>query len=620
MKSPKSEQVWFDRRSTMRSIQSSATLLAIAIFAGQLMAAVFGAGGSQPVPDGARVALVCAHDGSFLLGDAIDLTFVLSNGGTQSFRYETGGDYRGTGFPTRYKFTVVDEQGVALPAEPEMNMGGLGWPRDLPPGGEHRESLRLQNHVRADRPGIFTVRVTHDFGWKATAEKPLPVAETKVTITLPTPEQAEQRVRSLAANQEPLKANELGAFWYQTEFRYLSHPIFLPGLERCAGEGTMPAMEGIQRMQTKEATLALMRLLDSKNTNVVHAAALFLCRRMPARVVGGYPRTLGWYGTQEDAAAFRALWVPEAAGPLRAAAAKLLRSGDVKQVNTGAFIVEAIGEPEDAPVVLEALGKELADWNGKVRASPEDNILNSPGAVDALVNALAGLRERGYRAPSAGGVAVIMARFLELADPKVPRGDGWEQLLEAFFTQNPAMLREAAVRALPKPPTGSWEKLLMGALSDADRGVMMQACKTAGETGNPVFVEPLANIVRTERHEWVVRAASGALTQLGAHWAAVDAWIERLVDEKLYTDGLQFLADKLAHPKSGGSSGRTDLPREGRVALRAKWQRFFADSERQALVQSGKPVPVSEDQARDLFNGVLSLSIEGGKSWPASNP
>lgn len=568
----------------------------------------------RSVPNGARVALSFTGGTNFVLGDGIELTFTLSNTGTKPFEYETGGDYRGTGFPTRFTFKVTDERGVALPAETWMDMGGLGGFRSLKPGEAYRQPLRLQNYVRVSRPGVFTVRVVHDFGWQATAEQPLPVAEAKIAIALPNSEQAERRVLAIAAKGESEPGNALGAYWTQTDFRYLSHPVFLPALQQCAAQGNVQAMEGIQRIKTTEATLALMRLLNNPRTNVVHAAALFLSRRMPPRVVNGYPRRQQWYATPEEAAASAALWVPEAAEPLRAAAQALLRSGVVEYVNTGAFIIETIGKEGDAPAVLEALEGTLKDW--KVRSHPEDNILNAPGAGDALINALAGLRERGYRAPKNGGVNVILARFLELADPAVPRSEGWEQLLEAFFAQNPPLLREAAVRALPRAPTGQWQKLLLDALNDADRGVMRTACTVAGDSKNPVFVEPLANIVRTEPHEWVVREASRALQQLGARRAATDAWVERLADEKMYSDGLRFLADELEHPRSNGSTGRTDLTREGRIAMRAKWQQFFADAERRALVQAGKPVPVSEAQARDLFSGAFSYCIEGGKSWP----
>jgi hypothetical protein len=586
----------------------------VALLAGLVAVTVGAAEVRPPVPDAARVSLTFANGKSFVLGDIIEATFTLSNAGPNSFIYETGGDYRGTGFPTRYQFTVRDETGTALPAETWMNMGGLGGPRELKPGQKHDKLLRLQNYVRVTRPGVFTVRVVHDFGWNGTNEKPLPVAEAIITVTLPTPEQASKRVHAIAAVDDGPKENELGAYWQKTEFRYLNHPVFLPALEESAAGGEVNAMEGLQRIESKDATRALMRLLEGEDTNIVHAAVLFLSRRMPLRTAGGHPRTPGWFATPEEAAANASLWVPEAARPLRASAGKLLHSGNVRYMSTGAFVIESIGTSDDADAVLHALGATLKDW--KIRSNPEDNVLNAPGAGDAILSALEGLRERGYRAPKAGGIEVIMASLLELGDPGIPRRDGWEQLLEAFFAQNPPMLREAAVRALPKPPTGTWEKLLREALDDRDRGVMRQACVAAGESKNPVFADPLANIVRTERHEWVVRSASEALTRIGAHWAATDAWIERLADEKLYYQGLEFLVGKLEHPKSCGSGGRTDLPREGRVTMREKWQQFFSDQERRAQVRSGKLVLVSEDQARDLLGGVYHLTIDGGGTWP----
>src|SRR4051812_8987166 len=68
----------------------------------------------MPVPNGAHVALTFASGTNFILGDVIEMTFTLSNAGAESFKYVTGGDYRGTGFPTRYKFTVADEKGTKL--------------------------------------------------------------------------------------------------------------------------------------------------------------------------------------------------------------------------------------------------------------------------------------------------------------------------------------------------------------------------------------------------------------------------------------------------------------------------------------------------------------------------
>ena len=586
--------------SLSRLLQPQACL---AILAGLLLPAAGAFPDPIPVPKGARVTLTFKNGTNFVLGDIVEMNFTLSNVGALPFEYVTGGDYRGTGFPTRYKFTVVDEKGTELSKESWMDMGGLVGPRELKSGEQYLELLRLQNYVRVDRPGVFTVRVVHDFGWKPTPDKPLLVAEAKITIALPTPEQAEKHVNAIAAKYDPIKDNELGPYWPKTDFRYLSHSVFLPALEKQAAAGVVQATEGIKRIPATNATLALVRLLDSEKPNVIHAAASFLHRRMPPRG----PYTL-------EQVAYTNFWLPEAAEPLRIAAGKLLRSTNVNHVRTGAAIIKDLGTSEDGALVLEALAPVLREW--QLREKPEDN-LHSPGAGDPLIAALGSLRGRGYRAPKNGGLNTILARFLELADTNIVRGDGWEQTLEAFFTQNPPMLREAAVRALPKPPTGKWEKLLLEALSDRDRGVMRQACRTAGESQNPIFTEPLANIVRTERHDWVVREAGEALTKIGAHWAAADAWIERLADEKLSYDALQFLAKTLERPKTFGGGGK-GLSREARVAMREKWQRFFSDPERRALAQSGKAVPVSEDQARDLLSDAFYFSLEGGGIWPAN--
>lgn len=239
----------------------------------QFLSLAEAAGHSRPVPEGARVALSFASGTNYVLGDVIELTFTLSNASAQTFQYETGGDYRGAGFLTRFKFTVVDETGVALPAETWMNMGGLSGLRQLKPDEEYSEALRLQNYVRVNRPGLFTVRVVHDFGWQATPAEPSPAAEGKIAIALPTPEQAEKRARAILADAKPEKGDALGAYWTKTDFRFLSHANFLPALERCAAEGNEQAMEGVQRIQSKEAALALTRLLDHPMTNVVHAAS-----------------------------------------------------------------------------------------------------------------------------------------------------------------------------------------------------------------------------------------------------------------------------------------------------------------------------------------------------------
>jgi hypothetical protein len=341
---------------------------------------------------------------------------------------------------------------------------------------------------------------------------------------------------------------------------------------------------------------------------------------MPVRTVDGQPRAWRWWPTAEERAPYEALWLEEARAPLLEAGRALMRSADVEHVRAGAFVIESLGTPEDGALVIETLETTMRGLRD--REQPDANIIDNPGAADALVAALAGLRERGYRAPRTGGVGVVMAQFLEWAEPGAQRRTGWESALEAFITQQPHLLRQAALRALPTPTAGErWERVLLAALDDRDLGVLNDACEIAGRSGNMTFAVPLANVIRTEDHWLVVSTASEALRQLGAHALAVDAWIERLSDEKLHTRALSFLADKLEHPPSVGGGGNAASARDARIALREKWRAFFADPARIALVQAGQPVPVTEDEARDLFSGIFAFTLEGNRRWPSdSNP
>ena len=67
------------------------------------------------MPDGVKVSLQPGKS-SYLLGEPILVQFTLQNTGSAPFSFEIGGDYRGTGFPLRYKFVVTDADGKVMPA------------------------------------------------------------------------------------------------------------------------------------------------------------------------------------------------------------------------------------------------------------------------------------------------------------------------------------------------------------------------------------------------------------------------------------------------------------------------------------------------------------------------
>ncbi len=319
------------------------TLLVMgALFWGELGAKPLG-----PVPVGAVANLQFHKAPEFVLGEAIELTFVLRNGGPLPLKAQTGGDYRATGFPTRYKFDVVDDAG--LKAEPTVwfDMGGIiGAPHEVEPLREYREQLVLQNYVRIDHPGEYLVKVHHDFGWKATPERPYPVAEARIKVVLPSAEEAGRRVQALARKNDHLQSSQLGQYWNSPPFVLMIHPIYLPALEQAAAGGCLQAFEGIHRIRNTDATRALARLLESDQPEVASAAALFLAKRLPVPNWKERPlRTLQGFTTPggEQELYEHRYWVPELDVTVTKTARKMITRSEPDAVGRAAHLLGRLG-------------------------------------------------------------------------------------------------------------------------------------------------------------------------------------------------------------------------------------------------------------------------------------
>ncbi|OAI56298.1 hypothetical protein AYO49_04560 [Verrucomicrobiaceae bacterium SCGC AG-212-N21] len=560
-------------------------------------------------PDGVSASLEFEGGTSYSVGELITCTFVVKNNGKETITFTTSGLTFGAPYPMTCRVTAANAAGKELPAE-NWNGGffcGSGWcdVTEVRPGSGFRTVLRLQNHVQLNHAGEFRVRASHEVGWKGTPDRSILVADAKITLTEPDTVLAARLVNAAGDRTPKQASDQLGAPSHDTEFRFFYHPVFLPALEFAAAKGQIHAFEGIHRIPNHEATRALIRLLNSDQMEVVHGAALFLTCRMPSRIVNDRERMAWWGGpTFEN---YNALWLPEASDPLRAAAAKLIASPEIRHQQTAGLVFEYLGKDDDGPLVVNALGAMLKE--SKVRIDPNSDMQSLPGAGDALVGALAGLRDRGCRVMRTGpGDGYFMAILLEYADPNVPRRKDWEQIVDAFFDQGHPLLTEAAIRALPKPPLTRWRSRLLESLEAKDLGIVRQACITAGESRDPVFVRPLDAIMRTEQNEWVLRSASESLWQIGARWEATDAWIERLADEKVFEAAIRHLTKRLESLDAYGWSG--SVPRSKRIDMRERWREFFADQKRRDLVQADKPVPVTRAELRGLCDDVVSWAIK----------
>jgi hypothetical protein len=574
---------------------------------------------TQPVPEGAKVTLEFDRP-DYFLGENVLVHFVLQNTGDTPFEASWGGDYRGASRHLRFKVTATDEAGQPAedPDPSGMCMGGLGGPRTLKPGEKFTTSLPLMRYCDIVKPGVYTIRATHDFGWKE-GQRKRPVGETTITFRMPNPEQAERIVSQMA--ELPDWPNK---FWGErsppyADFRCLRHPVYLDILANRARHGDERAFEALGLIPTVKANHVLIQLAAYPDTALALKAADTLNNRLPYPDSHYIPTQLGSSEGSQLTIRGRLVeraWDENLISDVRALAAKLLASEDLPTVAAGAFMITSVGTREDAPAVLAAINKARNPTH-RNRTEPKDNILDMPQPIRELLRAMDTLRTRGYSlGEHVSGDAEILLYFHVLRDDPSPRPKRYRQFLEAFGTSSWFPIREAAVCSIPKPIPPEYRDFVLERIEDKDLGVCRAACAAAGMSGDSRFLRPLLDLIATEQHEWLLREASNAAQALGAGFDLLEVWADRLAEERLYHLALDALQTVLEVP-SGGYSGRTDLSRTERLELRKAWKEFLAWHTEE--IRNGKRFRLSDPTVTPALVGrARSWRLPDGTSWPVS--
>ena len=575
---------------------------------------------ASPVPEGARVTLKLDKN-EYTIGEIISMVFVLENAGSVPFTFEVGGDYRGTGFPLRYKVVAKDEKGEVMPdiTKFAMDMGGISGPRELKPGEKYEETLPLLSYTTLAQPGIYTLGVAHDFSWKATPERKHPWAHASFTLVLPTPEQARNMVAQACAQG-------IAEYPPKTVTRFLRHPVFLPALTTLAEQGNAAAIQGIGAIHTPESTEVLVKLLE--NDSAVKAALEQLLPRLPMATIGKYSNPVyhTWHNASDPMELSKVTWKQKFGAEVLAASKKFLQSKDVDLVTRGALILTSLGQPGDMPAIHDALVPELS-VRLPLRKSASDNILNHPGAQDTLLRAVDALRTRGYRAPTDAyrDTADLLILMRQLADADIPKpsGGAWKARLRTAMEDPCITLREEALRAVPSPIPADWVDQVKQHLEDDDLGVVREACEAAGRSKNDAFLKPLLQIVEVTDHVWVLRSASNAAWELGARVDLWNIWARRLAEKELFSDALDNLRNvfqEVADKKAQGHGSNNNMSMAERFALRDRWLAFLQKHEKE--LASGKRFSIQHPEIRPLCvlpgNGLIifNLHLSDGTQWP----
>lgn len=574
----------------------------------------------QPVPDGAKVTLEVDRP-EYFLGENVLVHFVLQNVGNTAFEASWGGDYRGASRHLRFMVTATDEAGQeAEDPDPFPNcFGGLGGKKTLEPGQRCTWSLPLMRYCDIVTSGVYTIRATHDFGWKED-ERKRPIGEASITFRVPDSRQARQVVKEM----EELPARPNMSFGEPSEpyadFRCLRHPVYLNILAGRVRDGDKRGLEGLGLIPTVEANTALIRLAQVPDKETALRAANMLNSRLPypeSHYIPTPPASPNEPRLSIRGRFVERAWDDKLVPQVRRLAAKLLAGDDLPTVAAAAFMIISVGTKEDAPAVLAAINKARNPTFGN-RTDPKDNILNMPQPIRELLRAMDALRTRGYSlGDHVSGDAEILLYFHILRNDPPPRPRRYRQFLEAFGTSSWFPIREAAVRSIPKTVPPEYRSFVMERLEDEDLGVCRAACTAAGMSKDTRFVKPLLDIIATEQHRWLLREAGNAAHDLlyGTSLDLLEVWADRLADADIYPIALDFLQNVLDGP-SGNYSGRTDLSRAERLQLRKAWKEFLALHGDE--IRAGKRFKLSDPAVTPALVGrARSWRLPDGTRWPA---
>jgi hypothetical protein len=599
-----------------------------------------------PVAGRATVELRFAK-AQYFFGEPCVAEFVLKNADDREISFNTGGDYRGSARELRYLVRAIVANGeVVPPADPTLCFGGILGMQKLKPGEEWRHELWVLDYLQLTQPGKYTVRITHDLGWmgyrdrvKSAKQKEAfdskdwlaPIGEAQIEFVVPDAQQAENILDALTVEFKK-EDRDKKRIPYARDFAL---PAYLEPLKKRALAGELYFLEAIGEMPTKEATLTLMELAEDKNFPHANAAAYALSCRMPF----GFKDRPDW-SQEKRARLMAAAWDERYAPRARAIAGSLLAgfnpdtpaplatnvrasgyfSGLVasafKDVDWGAQILAGIGMPDDIAILDITLGKaEPLAFTPRRGANAQVGELPAP--MPNLMRAMDAIRERAGEAGKNLSVGRLMY-FHWLAMDAAPRSKEWLEWIRLIEPHDRYPLQIAALESIPAPMPPECRELVMKLLGAKDCGVIVAACRVAGQSEERAFLPGLLDIIKAEDNWAVIDAAGGAAWQLGARREVFAEIVGRMADMEFGNNAFDWLIGRTVD--ANGRNSRTDLSHRERLAIQAAWREWVA--KHGADLDAGKKFKPGDDENLHgkLFGRAARWTLPDGKSWPSPTP
>ncbi|MDR1284304.1 MAG: hypothetical protein LBK99_26350, partial [Opitutaceae bacterium] len=636
-----------------------------------------------PPPEGAASVTLTSAKTRWYFGEPCLIEFNLTNTGSAPFAFTDGG---ADGFDNRllrFRVHATDEHGQPVPFAGVDIRGSMGETpissNTLLPGETWSKKLRPLRYHHFDKPGRYTIRITHDLGWNGThfekdartellektcarlvsrhtlgkeqtPQEPVfpgdlpgwksPVAQIEIEFVMPDELQARRIVTAAA---DVLEIIHSGSPYPDDLSEKISdendfaHPVYLPILKKRAEDefgGHTSFLTALAHIPTREAIEALIEIAGKNNgydTVALGAARLLVLGRMPNDSLVDIPIP-GWDDTLVPAV--RALardYIKSAIAPL------LRRSGRTnlyaRPILWGARILLRIGTPEDYPLLRDALDAAIKNphdprFRFPFPPFPFGTRENDP--VDELASAIEALHERGlpYETEKFTWPGEALIEFRRLAKTPPLRPEWWQKRIQEWtpYMGDTLHLWEATVQSVPAPMPPECRPFLLMSLNSMGNDVLAAACRVAGDSGDKTLAPALLDVIACHPLTYsILHAAVNALEKLGVRHELAAALAECCITVE--TRGLpnahSYLLDMVVDtPKDehGIPSYNWSKHRDWeRVVLRDAWRAWIA--EHAADIDAGKKFkPGDNANLPAALFGRAILTLPDGTTWPVSNP
>ena len=520
-----------------------------------------------PVPPLARVTVESDRD-HYFLGENPLLHLNVENRGRLPFSISTGGDYRGSTRPDRFHITARDAasgQTVADPMPEQFNMGGMGSKDVLQPGEKFTASTALMRHALIERPGVYRITISHDFGWYSTPTRPIPTAQ--LTLRFSEPDAATARdIVAKADSPHGLVGNTRAAeFGDHTSLR---HPLYLPLLQTRAASGSVAAVNGIGHIKGTPATAALITLAaDPESTADIRLAAfkMLSARAIPTRhhfaglVIS--PKLISADAWNDELHA-RALHLARA---FLATDEALTSDATPHAVD----LIRVFGNADDAPRLLAITEANLFD------SSPGGGIPHLQSQrIFIPLNALRALHLKGWPAPTQPANAAELYLIFDLIKhEQLPHSPEIEQLALTHLSHPCLIVRRAAYDTiLQTVPATALAQVRADFQTPALVSTVLSLITRTNDTRlSPDLLTRLETNQDRHRHRQLV---SHALRLTGPH-EVIPRLIARLNEPALAREALDQLTSLVIDRQP--SNFRTVTWTQSELdALQTAWRDFYA--------------------------------------------